>query len=97
MYKYKLSSIIISVLLIALFSGCTEDREQYFSKQFNETLILYGDNTFTFVRPEKYDVSGTYRVDHGNLILIFPPFGTTERMKIERDRLIYYGSEWIKI
>ncbi len=99
MYDNKYILIIILILIIALFSGCTEDREQYFSKTVNQTLILYSDNTFTLVRPAKYDLSGTYRIDHGTLVLIFPPFGETYPMKIEYNRLIDFddGVEWVKI
>ncbi len=95
MFKYL---IVLLLVIIALFSGCVSDKEQYFAKSVNHTLVLYGDNTFILVRPAKYDLSGTYRVDGDNLILIFPPFGETARMKIGYNRLIDSGSvEWIKI
>ncbi len=96
MFKYL---IVLLLVIIALFSGCVSDKEQYYSKNVNQTLILYGDNTFTLVRPAKYDLSGTYRVDSDTLILVFPPFGYTYPMKIQRDRLVDLddGFEWVKI
>ena len=97
MNKNKYIAILTAIIIIAIFSGCTEDKQQYFSKRFNETLVLYSDSSFTFISSETYDVSGTYRIDNDDLVLIFPPFGATERMKIERNRLTYHGSEWTKI
>ncbi len=96
MFKYL---IVLLLVIIALFSGCVSDKEQFRSLNHNETLILYGDNTFILSNPAKYDVSGAYRVDTGNLVLIFSPFGNTYTLKIKRDGLVdpKDGEEWVKI
>lgn len=90
--------IIISILIL-LISGCieTDSKTVYYSKQGNETVTLYNDNTLTVVSP-KTSISGVYRIDGDYLIMTFPPFGTVVKRKKSWDRLTDEkdGMIWVK-
>ncbi len=96
MNKYAI--VVLSIIVIALFSGCTADKTVYFSKKYNETITLYADHTVTIIG-QKSSSSGTYRIDKDYLIITFVPFGNVFKLKIDGNRLIYEedGDYWEKI
>lgn len=72
--------VIISLILIAVLSGCidTETKTEYHYQ--NNTFKLFDDNTFIIhLDKNNVDYSGVYRIEGDNLYLIYP-FGATEPM-----------------
>jgi membrane-bound inhibitor of C-type lysozyme len=73
--------IAISILIL-LISGCVEadSKTVYYSKQSNETVTFYKDNTVTAINPNT-SISGAYRIDGDYIIMTWPPFGTVGKVK----------------
>ncbi len=87
MNKYAI--VGLSIIVVALFSGCvSSDKTVYFNQTTGETITLYKDNTMIATSP-KNNLSGTYKIDGDKVITVFPPFGTTLILAKTGNKLIY--------
>jgi hypothetical protein len=85
--------VILSIILVALFSGCIgeesitgkyvqiDDPKSYF--------YLYEDGTFNAFFSDNKSESGTYRMEEGQIILTYLPFGNAQI-------LTKNGTIWVK-
>ncbi len=96
--EYKIILILL-VLGVAIFSGCTDNpgKTVYVSTKTNHSLVLYSDKTFTYEENDGV-FSGVYRFDGDHLYLTFQMFGNVFEFRKQGNDLIEVkdGTLWIK-